>query len=110
MVHAEFREPDLAGILEPVGVAQARKSIFVIAVDGAGPARAGHGDDRALVVRMIIEGRQKAGARIAVERHVVPHAVHIAADHRAILIFRDQRIAVIIASNAPFPCCGLVRP
>ena len=99
MVHAQILKPGLARILEPPDIARARDAVFIIAVDRDGIAPAiGNRGDRALVV-----GEQEAAFGCADPCALEPHLrricalpMHIALEHIApLVIFRDQRIAVV---------------
>src|SRR6218665_676963 len=96
MIHAQLRQPDLAGILEPARIARRRDAIFIIAVDRRYARAAGPRDDRALVVGMQVADAAGPAPLIGEHRHVGPDIMGVALRHRAGgVILRDQIIAVV---------------
>lgn len=106
IVHAEFGEVCLAGVLEPPGVAALRDAVFVVAVDSEHIGAGGVGDQhhRALPVaaQHLLAAGGGGGALEPGDRIVGlgVGAVNIAAQQgggsaRAAIVFGDQRIAVL---------------
>jgi hypothetical protein len=113
--HAEFGQPDLAGVAEPVlasaevgavglavGVDRAlRQAVFVVGIDLVQRAVGEHcGDDRALVIgdQLALAGPGRGVAFEPEQRVICPGigAVDVAAQDRIrVAVFERQRVAIV---------------